>query len=291
VKVIAPAASLGSSKQFPILLLSHGHGPSNFLSSLHGYGPVTTFFASHGFVVIQPTHLSSRTLKFPDDAPGAPLFWKSRPEDFKYILDHLNDIEAQFPLVSGRLDKSRVVVIGHSMGGHTASMLLGMTVADPETGFKDITNLKDERVKVGVLVGAPGVGGDTLSEMARKNYAFMSQPDFSDLTTPTLVIAGEEDIDPTGHLQIRGDNTWHTDPYTSSPGADTLVMVKGGKHGFGGISGFDAKEGDDSSPERMAGVLRMAWAYLWSRLYGGREWEKAKAEYSKIGSLGWVEEK
>jgi hypothetical protein len=43
----------------PIILLSHGPGPSNNLSSLNGYAPLANFWTSHGFVVIQPTHLSA----------------------------------------------------------------------------------------------------------------------------------------------------------------------------------------------------------------------------------------
>lgn len=59
----------------PIILLSHGHGRSNHLSSMNGYGPLAHFWAAHGFVVIQPTHLSSKTLShIVGSDPGAPLF-------------------------------------------------------------------------------------------------------------------------------------------------------------------------------------------------------------------------
>jgi predicted dienelactone hydrolase len=33
----------------PIILLSHGHGRSNSLSSLEGYAPLYEFWAAHGF--------------------------------------------------------------------------------------------------------------------------------------------------------------------------------------------------------------------------------------------------
>ena len=59
VRVSAPV----TGSELPIILLSHGHGPSNNLSSLNGYAPLANFWAAHGFVVIQPTHLSSRTLQ------------------------------------------------------------------------------------------------------------------------------------------------------------------------------------------------------------------------------------
>src|SRR5579875_1083046 len=58
VRVSAPV----TGSELPIILLSHGHGPSNNLSSLNGYAPLASFWAAHGFVVIQPTHLDSATL-------------------------------------------------------------------------------------------------------------------------------------------------------------------------------------------------------------------------------------
>ena len=81
-----------TGRQLPIILLSHGHGSSNHLSSLNGYGPLANFWAAHGFVVVQPTHLSSKTLNFDPQTPGAPLFWRSRVEDMKRILDQLDVI-------------------------------------------------------------------------------------------------------------------------------------------------------------------------------------------------------
>ncbi|MFB5673792.1 hypothetical protein ACE3NQ_20155 [Paenibacillus terreus] len=71
IKVSAP--STGSN--LPVILLSHGHGPSNFLSSFHGYGPLANFWAAHGFVVIQPTHLDSKMLGLREsDNPEASLY-------------------------------------------------------------------------------------------------------------------------------------------------------------------------------------------------------------------------
>jgi predicted dienelactone hydrolase len=58
IKVSAPA----SGNNLPVILLSHGHGASNFLSSYRGYGPIVDFFAAEGFVVIQPTHQNSKAL-------------------------------------------------------------------------------------------------------------------------------------------------------------------------------------------------------------------------------------
>ena len=116
--------------ELPIILLSHGHGNSNFLSSMLGCAPLADFWAAHGFVVIQPTHLNSKTVNVDRNGPEGPLFWRSRVEDMKLIIDHLDDIESIVPALSGRLDKNRIAIAGYSLGGHTAAMLLGILSVD-----------------------------------------------------------------------------------------------------------------------------------------------------------------
>lgn len=256
----------------PIVLLSHGHGPSLYIPSKDGYGPLVNFYAERGFVVIQPTHLNSKVAGLPAGAEGGPLFWRSRVQDMSLILDGLDDIEAAAPAFRGRLDHSKVAVVGHSMGGHTAGMLLGARLTDPKDDAAKDVSMLDPRVKAGVLLAPPGNGGDSLSELAATNYAFFNA-DFSHMTTRTLVVIGSDDASP--HLTVRGP-AWHADAFYDSPGADALMTVLGAKHGLGGISGYDARETDDEDPERLETVLRMTWAYLRSALDGdSRAWTAA----------------
>ena len=186
VRVSAPV----TGSELPVILLSHGHGNSNYLSSLNGYAPLANYWAAHGFVVIQPTHLDSKTLGLRESGdPEAPLYWRSRAEDMTRILDQFDVIEGAVPQLTGRLDRSRVAVAGHSMGGQTASLLLGARLTDPDDGTE--VNLAEPRIKAGVLLAAPGRGGDALSEFAAKNYSFFSTMNFSEMTTPALVVAGD----------------------------------------------------------------------------------------------------
>lgn len=272
----------------PVVLLSHGQGHSNHLSSLNGYAPLANFWAAHGFVVIQPTHLSSRTLSLDPGTPGGPLHWRSRAEDMKRILDRLDDIETAVPQLLGRLDRDKVAVAGHSMGGHTASLLLGARLTDPDDGTE--ADLAEPRIKAGVLLAAPGRGGDAVTEFVAQNYSFFLTTDFSRMTTPTLVVAGDKDA--SAHLTVRGPE-WHTDPYFLSPGPKSLLTLFDAEHGLGGISGYDVAETTDENPERVSAVQRLTWAYLRSELYPGDPAWRAACEALTAGPrpLGRVESK
>ncbi|WP_330302057.1 MULTISPECIES: chlorophyllase/cutinase-like alpha/beta fold protein [unclassified Streptomyces] len=268
VRVSAPV----TGSELPVILLSHGLGFSNNLSSLNGYAPLANFWAAHGFVVIQPTHLDSRTLSLDPDTPRALPHWRSRAEDMKRILDQLDVIEAAIPQLAGRLDRSKVAVAGHSMGGHTASLLLGARLTDPHDGTE--VNLAEPRIKTGVLLAAPGRGGDALTEFTAENYSFFLTTDFSEMTTPALVVAGDKDD--SAFLTVRGPD-WHTDPYVLSPGPKSLLTLFDAEHGLGGVSGYDVAETTDENPERVAAVARLTWAYLRTELYpGGSAWQSAR---------------
>jgi predicted dienelactone hydrolase len=284
VRVSAPV----TGSDLPVILLSHGQGYSNNLSSLNGYAPLANFWAAHGFVVIQPTHLSSSTLSLDPDTPGAPLYWRSRAEDMKRILDQLDVIEAAVPQLLGRLDRSKVAVAGHSMGGHTASLLLGTRLIDPLDGTE--VNLAESRIKAGVLLAAPGRGGDALSEFAAENLSFFLTTDFSKMTTPALVVAGDKDA--SAHLTVRGPE-WHADPYFLSPGPKSLLTLFDAEHGLGGVSGYDVAETTDENPERVSAVQRLTWAYLRTELYpGDSAWQAARdALTAGPDPLGRIESK
>jgi len=268
MRITAPA----TGRDLPIVLLSHGHGPSFYIPSKDGYGPLANFYAEHGFVVIQPTHVNSKVAGLASDAHGGPLFWRSRVEDMSMILDHLDEIEASVPSIAGRLDHSKVAAVGHSLGGQTVGMLLGARLTDPQDPDATDVNMIEPRIKAGVLLAAPGNGGESLSENAKENYSALN-PDFSHMVTKTLVVAGNADL--ATHLTIRGPD-WYKDPFREGPGADAMLTLIGGKHGLGGVSGYDAKETSDEDPDRLAVVQRMTWAYLRSAFDAdNRAWSNA----------------
>jgi dienelactone hydrolase len=251
VRVSAPQ----TGHDLPIIVFSHGFGQSS-----HSYGPLVDYWAAHGFVVVQPTHLDSRTLNIPPDDPRTPLIWRLRVEDLTSVLDHLDLLESTVPGLGGRLDRSRVAAAGHSWGAQTASMLLGARVLEPDGGKGE--DMSDSRVTAGALLAAAGRGGADLTPFAAEHFPFMN-PTFEDMTTPTLVVAGDRDQ---SALSVRGPD-WFTDPYFLSPGDKSLLTLFGAEHSLGGISGYEAKETTDENPGRVAVIQRLTTAYLRSAFH------------------------
>lgn len=254
-----------SGDGIPVILLSHGHGPSSYLPSKDGYAPLVNYYAEQGFAVIQPTHASSKVGGLGNNHPDAPLFLNQRVLEMNTILDSLAQIERDIACLSGRLDKERIAIVGHSAGAITAAMLMGMTLPH-------ISSVLDQRIKVGVLLAAVGKGGDDLIESARERFPEIN-PDYSSMTTKNLVVYGDKDL--STHFTAR-DADWHADPYHIAPGSDFLLTLMGGKHGLGGVAGYDAKETDDEDPDRLAITQKMTAAYLKSALYGDEKiWKDA----------------
>lgn len=272
VRVTAPAAG----GDLPVVVFSHGFG-----WSMDGYAPLADHWAASGFVVVQPTHLDSRTLAIPAEDPRTPEIWRVRIADLGRVLDDLdglNKLTAAVPGLAGRVDRERVAVAGHSWGAQTAGTLLGARVLDADGVPGE--DLSDPRVKAGVLLAMAGLGDD-LVPFAAENFAFM-RPSFATMTTPALIVAGDADQ---SHLSTRGPD-WFTDGYTHSPSDKTLLTLFGAEHSLGGIVGVGAAETTDENPARVALVQRLSTAYLRTALgVDDTAWKTASAELERLGTL------
>ena len=245
LRLTAPATGWG----LPIVILSHGFGPSNYIPSKDGYAPLAQFWAERGVAVIQPTHASSRVGGLDTDLPGGPFFWRERVAEIRAILDQLAEVERQAPAAAGRLDHDRIAVAGHSFGGFTCSLLLGARLQDED--------FSDPRIRAGILLASPGRGGADLTPENAARFPFFDV-DFSGISTPTLVVCGADD-DP--HFTPRGPD-WHADPFHEAPGAEALLTINGVGHGLGGIAGWDARETEAEDPDALEATRRLTLAWL-----------------------------
>jgi predicted dienelactone hydrolase len=245
LRLTAPAAG----GDLPIVILSHGFGPSNYLPSKDGYAPLAQFWAERGIAVIQPTQASSRVGGLDPDLPNGPFFWRERVVEMRAILDQLAEIERQAPAVAGRLDHDQIAVAGHSFGGFTCGLLLGARLQDED--------FSDPRIRAGILLAAPGRGGAELTPENAERFPFFDV-DFSGIATRTLVVCGAND-DP--HFTLRGPE-WHADPFHDAPGAEALLTIKGVGHGLGGIAGWDARETEAEDPDALEATRRLTLAWL-----------------------------
>ncbi len=94
------------------------------------------------------------------------------------------------------------------------------------------------------------------------------------MTAPALVVVGDRDVNP----MFSDRPEYRAGAYTLSPGPKWRLTLVGAEHILGGISGYDAAETTDESPERVEAVARLTWAYLRTALYPeDRAWPDACA--------------
>lgn len=253
-----------SGRDLPIVLFSHGYGPSHYIPSKDGYAPLVQFWAERGLAVIQPTHASSRVGGLGPDRPGAPFYWRERVAETRAILDQLGEVERQAPAMAGRLTHDQIAVAVHSFGGHTSALLLGARLQGED--------FSDPRIGAGVLMAAPGRGGGDLTPESAARFPFFDV-DYTAIQKPILVVCGAED---NPHFTPRGPD-WHADAFTDAPGADALLTIAGVGHGLGGIAGWDARETEAEDPDALEATRRLTLAWLAKGLGMDAEtWRKAR---------------
>ena len=179
VRIYVPA---GLAAPAPLVVFSHGLGGSR-----DTYGYLGRHWASHGYVVVHPTHfgsdatalrgaggLPSRTMSdFLADVPHH----CDRPRDISFVLDRL----LAEPCWRNRLDADRIAVAGHSFGAYTAHAVVGVIVDLPDRRGVSFT---DARVKAAIAMSPQSPGKLGL------------RPDsWSRIDRPAMVITGTHDIE------------------------------------------------------------------------------------------------
>jgi pimeloyl-ACP methyl ester carboxylesterase len=118
-----------SFKRYPLLVLSPGNA-----TNVEFYASLAEDLASHGYVIVGLNHpyqvtamsLADGSIAVYDpgsDGESASVAAKidKRVEDVRFVLDQLGEEVASGRFLDGRVDLSRIGVLGHSNGGVTAA--------------------------------------------------------------------------------------------------------------------------------------------------------------------------
>ncbi|MFN9127131.1 MAG: alpha/beta hydrolase family protein [bacterium] len=190
---------------FPVIVVSHGAG-----------GDWDTHFtqaqelASGGYIVLCIEHVGSSRERVAKGLQAMKSILAmtrdanevlTRPKDVSFAIDRATEWNATHAKLKGRLDLSRIGVMGHSFGAFTTMVVCGMrpavdwltpTVA-PGKGLGP--DLRDQRVKCGVALSPQGVG-----------EPLFVQESFASLAVPLLGITGTKDDQQAGQpASVRKD--------------------------------------------------------------------------------------
>ena len=252
---------------FPVIVWSHGAFGGN-----EYYQPLVKHWASHGYIVVQPTHEDSLTycrqqmassggfaagggregIKAQFEQWKARSFqnWPSRPLDVSLILDNLEKITASSKALAGKARLDDTGVGGHSFGAHTAQILGGTEIAGSR-------KYEDSRPRAFLMISPQGredgfAGRSTLHDQSWKGF-----------TRPMMVVTGTRDEGRNGQ-----GYEWRMDPYKLSPPGDKyLMVVQDASHGFGGITarnadGIEERGGPRAGPPNQLHVTYVKAATL-----------------------------
>jgi|GEM_PF-2353797 len=187
IKMYAPDASVPGA--FPVVLVSHGLGGN----ADEAVAYMAEHLAAQGYIVVAVQHhrsdseyLQELILNY-----GATQGWNRflaaageletrqlRPQDMIFVLDWLSiDSSTDGYIVHGRMDLSKVGVLGHSFGAWTTLACLGQAC--------DGTSVSDPRFLCGVAYSPQGTGTFGLAAGA-----------WSAMTRPTFTMGGTNDTSP-----------------------------------------------------------------------------------------------
>ncbi|MBY0112822.1 MAG: hypothetical protein K2Y21_08375 [Phycisphaerales bacterium] len=224
IKVRYPLAANGP---LPLVVFSHGMGGSS-----NAFPELSDHLASHGYVVILPTHSDSVKLRREkgEDAGreilGNPAAYVrnvkpfERVDDVKRILDAIPTLEQKiFPDAKATISREAIAMAGHSAGAMTTQIAFGVKARTRLLG--GVQSVADPRIKAAVVISGQGL----------KTRLF-TKDSWSDLDKPMLVITGSEDKARAGNDTPESRrHPFEYAPATKGEPHTYLLWIEGATHG------------------------------------------------------------
>jgi dienelactone hydrolase len=231
--------------RYPVVIFSHGASSSKDL-----YFRIVDYWASHGYIIIQPTHIESESLGFKFGSMKPNDILMSRVSDMQFVLNNLGLI-AEHAGISDRIDADKIAVSGHSFGGWIALIMAGLPLKGPNGPER----FGDPRVKA--LISFNGVG-----QMDR-----IANDLWSEVTVPVFASTGTSDPGAVGDGVVR--------PWRFRIGAYDFagskekyaVSILNGDHYYGGLICRDGA-GGKPDPEGLSYVNAASVIFMDAYLKG-----------------------
>lgn len=209
----------------PLIIFSHGAGGSQ-----NAFAELSQHWASHGYIVVHPTHSDSVELR---RQQGERITSREqtirgvrpleRIRDLRLILDsldlldeHLEGIASEAPVIS----REKIAMAGHSAGAMTTQMAAGARVVVPRRLRGDLgVDLREPRIRAAILISGQGAESRLFGESS-----------WRDISIPMLVIAGSLDV--VAGTPETPESRRH--PFELAPGGRNdayLVYIEGATHG------------------------------------------------------------
>jgi len=260
VRVRCPAVAQDAPDRFPLVVFSHGAGGSR-----DAFPDLTAHWASHGYIVVLPTHADSIQLRRRSgedlsrlqrdlDSLRRDVKPLDRLADVVFLIDSIGALETRIPGLAdrngaGRIDRERVGMAGHSAGALTTQMAAGVRVRGAVPGaLLEARSVGDPRIDAAILISGQGT----------TNRMFTDQS-WSELSKPMLVITGSKDIAAIGSETPAS----RREPFErAKPGDKYLVFIEGATHssyqGKGPGLRLDREQPSDAELKMITGVTSAA---------------------------------
>ena len=248
---------LEPGEKSPVVVFSHGLAGNELTSRSFG-----KHLASHGYPVLQPTHLGSDTTSFVR-RPSLKIFSQKelleRTKDVSYVLD-LVEKKVLPERITEQADMENVALAGHSFGALTAQAMAGVDVVNKKGAEAAV---EDERIDA-------FIGMSPFGDSLPTHLLGMDPKSYSKIEKPLLTLSGDHDRIFTG---TEGPNV-HLDTFygASSEHKYHVVIDKTMHVSFGqvfGLVGITAAVANSTSMAFLDSTLKhdkAAHKYLQSDL-------------------------